>query len=375
MRLVLASPEFRSRVAGWGVPAISVEDVSGSVDVPGSLDPAPPTSSTIDEAPSADDLAYVLYTSGSTGRPKGVEVTHGALADYVDWACRTYAAEGPLRFPLFTSPAFDLTLTSIFTPLLSGGAIVVYREALGNSGLLVRRVLEDDAVDVLKLTPSHLALIRDLDLSGSRVRRLIVGGEDLKRVAAQRVHEAFGGRVEIFNEYGPTEATVACMIHRYDPDVDSGPSVPIGFPADNMLIHVLDPWGSPVPRGSKGEICIQGPRVARGYRGRPELNDRAFVAVPGSPDAQMYRTGDLGRWTAAGPLEFLGRRDDQVKVRGVRLELGEVEAALSRLPAVREVAAHVVQGTCMSAEHCRLWGLPAFSRRARTRLAILRRDE
>lgn len=128
VRLVLASPEFRSRVAGWGVPAISVEDVSGSVDVPGNLDPAPPTSSTIDEAPSADDLAYVLYTSGSTGRPKGVEVTHGALADYVDWACRTYAAEGPLRFPLFTSPAFDLTLTSIFTPLLSGGAIVVYRE-------------------------------------------------------------------------------------------------------------------------------------------------------------------------------------------------------------------------------------------------------
>ena len=353
VRLVLASPELKSRVAGWGACAVSVADVSGS------LDRGPPAPTTIDEAPSADDLAYVLYTSGSTGRPKGVEVTHGALADYVDWACRTYAAEEPLRFPLFTSPAFDLTLTSIFTPLLTGGAIVVYREDLGNSGLLVRRVLEDDAVDVLKLTPSHLALIRDLDLAGCRVRRLIVGGEDLKAAAAQRVHEAFGGQVEIFNEYGPTEATVACMIHRYDPDVDRGPSVPIGFPADNARIHVLDPQGNPVPRGAKGEICVRGPRVARGYRGLPELTDRAFVAVPGSPDTRMYRTGDLGRWTAAGPLEFLGRRDDQVKVRGVRLELSEVEAALSRQPRVREAAVHVVQRTSASGEHCRLCGLEA----------------
>ena len=309
--------------------------------------------------PAPDDLAYVIYTSGSTGEPKGVEITHRALADYAHWAVRTYAPTGPVRMPLFTSPAFDLTVTSVFTPLLSGGAVVVYRSGADDAGLLVRRVFEDGAVDVVKVTPSHLSLVRDLDLSGSRLRRLVVGGEDFKTATARRASEALGGAVEIFNEYGPTEATVGCMIHRFDPKVDTGPSVPIGRPADNVRIRVVDAAGRAVPRGVVGEIHIGGARLSRGYRGRPERTAAAFGPGLGATGERFYRTGDRGRWNAAGDLEFLGRADDQVKIRGVRLELGEVEAALGRHPDVREAVAHVVRAAPRRDEHCHRCGLEA----------------
>lgn len=307
--------------------------------------------------PGPDALAYVLYTSGSTGTPKGVEVTHAALADYVAWAARSYTDGSPTRFPFFTSPAFDLTVTSIFTPLVTGGAVVVYRSDEAGGALLVRRVFAEDQVDVVKLTPAHLGLIRDLDLSASRVQRLILGGENLTTAVAARAHEAFGGRVEIFNEYGPTEATVGCMVHRYAPDQDTGDSVPIGVPADNVRIHVLDPVGQPVPRGCRGEIHIGGRRLARGYRANADRTREAFVSVPGAPDRVLYKTGDEGRWDAQGRLDFLGRTDGQVKLRGVRMELGEIESALQRYPGIHDVALHVVRAAPVSDRHCRVCGL------------------
>ena len=345
---VLTSASLVERVRGWGAEPLVVD---GRPSDDGASDAL--------AEPTPESLAYVIYTSGSTGRPKGVEVTHRALADYVAWAARGYTDGERLRFALFTSPAFDLTLTSILVPLASGGTIVVHRDDPLVGGLLVRRVFEDDRVDVVKLTPSHLALLRDLDLTRSRVRRLVVGGEDLKRATALAVHEAFGGRVEIVNEYGPTEATVACMLHRFDP-ADERDSVPIGRPADNARIRVLDAEGRPSPRGAVGEICVGGPRVARGYRGRPDATAQAFVPDPLEPGARLYRTGDLGRWSADGPLLFLGRRDEQVKVRGVRIELGEVEAALARHPAIVASVAHVVRPRRDDAEaRCRDCGLPA----------------
>ena len=339
-------------VPGWTADSLSVDRLCAD----GAAVPDPGLGNGV---PAPSDLAYVIYTSGSTGEPKGVDITHEALADYAHWAARTYAPTGPVRMPLFTSPAFDLTVTSVFTPLLSGGAVVVYRSRADDAGLLVRRVFEDDAVDVVKLTPSHLSLIRDLDLSGSRLRRLVVGGEDFPSATARRVSEALGDVVEIFNEYGPTEATVGCMIHRFDPTTSTGPSVPIGRPADNMRIRVADSHLRAVPRGVVGEICIGGPRLARGYRGRPERTATAFVVVPGTAGERMYRTGDRGRWNADGRLEFLGRVDDQVKVRGVRLELGEVEAALGRHPEVQEAVAHVVRAAPRRDEHCGRCGLEA----------------
>lgn len=366
-RLVLSSPALLERVGHWGIEAGSVFQLTGAEPTEVPPTEVPPAEVPPREVPARtpDDLAYVLYTSGSTGRPKGVEVTHEALADYVDWARRTYVDFDRPSFPLFTSPAFDMTLTSIFVPLLAGGTIVVYRDEPEFSGLLVRRVFEDDDVDIVKLSPSHLTLVRDMDLTQSRVRRLIVGGEDLKTAVARRVFDAFGGSAEVFNEYGPTEATVGCTIHRYDPRKDIGTSVPIGLPADNVGIHVLDRAGNPLPRGVKGEICITGPRVARGYRNRPEETRQAF-SLSSSPGGQrMYRTGDVGRWGGAGALEYFGRDDDQVKIRGVRIELGEVEAALSRHPAVRGQAALMVTDAGPSDDNCLRCGLQSAHPEAR----------
>ena len=335
--MVITDREGLSRVRAWGVDAIAMDAIAMGAETREAPPGRPPLARTV---PAGDALAYVLYTSGSTGEPKGVEVSHRALADYVAWASERYDDGARLAWPLFTSPAFDLTLTSIFVPLASGGTIVVYGPDAGESALLVRRVFEDNRVDVVKLTPSHLALVRDLDLSESRVRRLIVGGEDLTHAAALAAHDALGGRAELLNEYGPTEATVACMLHRFAPDADTARSVPIGRPADNARIRVLDALGAPLPRGATGEICIGGPRVARGYRGRPELTAQSFVADPAS-GARYYRTGDLGRWRPDGTLEYLGRRDGQVKVRGVRVELTDIEATLARHPAVETCAAQL----------------------------------
>lgn len=303
-----------------------------------------------------DNLAYVIYTSGSTGKPKGVLIEHRSLVNYIRWANRMYCEGEPLSWPLFSSVAFDLTVTSIFTPLISGGRIVIYVEDPKALGMAILDVIEDRAVDIVKLTPSHLAMIKDMDLGATRIRKLVVGGEDLKTQLAPDIAKKFGRPIEIFNEYGPTEATVGCMIHRYDAEKDRGISVPIGIPAANSGIYILDENLHPVPAEVTGEIYIGGDGLARGYLNMPELTAQKFITLddprqedpavplfPSRPQAlRLYKTGDLARWNAEGLVEFLGRADDQVKIGGVRIELGEIEASLRSLPGVRECVVDVV---------------------------------
>lgn len=289
------------------------------------------------------NLAYVIYTSGSTGRPKGVMIEQRGLVNYVCWAQKQYLQGEVLDFPLFSSISFDLTVTSVFVPLLSGGRVVVYGEADNVRGMEVLRIVEEQQVDVVKLTPSHLSLVKDRDLSGSRIKRLIVGGEDFKTSLARTIHEAFRGNIEIYNEYGPTEAVVGCMIHRYNPERDIEKSVPIGTPADNAQIYLLDDNQQPVSPGVIGEMVIGGAGVARGYLSRSELSAERFVTTTFRPDQRLYRTGDLARWTRDGQLQFLGRADHQVKVRGARIELGEIEAALLNHPHISEAVVEVIQ--------------------------------
>ncbi|HYP40296.1 MAG TPA: amino acid adenylation domain-containing protein [Chloroflexia bacterium] len=272
------------------------------------------------------DLAYIMYTSGSTGQPKGVKIAHMALVNYVWWARGVYLQGEALPFPLYSSLAFDLTVTSIFTPLLAGGSVIIYPKGKDH----IVDVLKDNQVGVLKLTPSHLSLIRDQDNSHLQIKRLIVGGEALETELARQVHRSFNGKVEIYNEYGPTEATVGCAIYRFDPEQDKAASVPIGRPAANAQLYVLDEVLNPLGECMIGELYISGDGLASGYLNREQLTASSFVECPFLPGKRMYKSGDLARRLPGGDLEFVGRIDDQVKFHGYRVELGEIKNALNR---------------------------------------------
>jgi amino acid adenylation domain-containing protein len=291
---------------------------------------------------SPDGTAYIIFTSGSTGVPKGVMISHRSLVNYIWWAAGVYSAGERLAWPLFSSLAFDLTVTTLFTPLISGGRIVVYRGDPGAQSMVVLKVVDDNAVDIVKLTPAHLAMIRDRDLRATRLRKFIVGGEDFKTELARDISKAIAHPIEIYNEYGPTEATVGCMIHHFDMDQDQHPSVPIGVPAANAGIYVLNEMHQPVPPGVIGEMFIAGDGLAKGYFNRPELTGERFLTTSdprdGTSTLRLYRTGDLARWNSEGRLDFLGRADHQVKVGGARVELGEIEARLMKHPLVHDCA-------------------------------------
>ncbi|MDA8019279.1 MAG: amino acid adenylation domain-containing protein [Thermoanaerobaculia bacterium] len=297
------------------------------------------TSSERPNRPGLDDLAYLLYTSGSTGLPKGVLVEHRGLADYLGWASRRYVRGDRLTFPLFTSLSFDLTVTSLYLPLVTGGTLEIYPQPEGPVDTALLDVVRRNAVDFLKLTPSHLSVLRRAGLGGSRIRRMVVGGEDLKTPLAAAVSSQLDDRVEIHNEYGPTEAVVGCVAHLYDPAVDMDGSVPVGMPADHVQIEVLDEGNLPVPEGVPGELWIarggdDWDGLARGYHGLPEQTAEGFrVCAEGR---RRYRSGDRVRFARPGVLEFLGRVDRQIKVSGFRIEPGEIESALLEAPGVAQ---------------------------------------
>jgi amino acid adenylation domain-containing protein len=280
----------------------------------------------------AASLAYVIYTSGSTGKPKGVMVEHRNIVNYICWAIKSYVKNEPVNFPLFTSLSFDLTITSIFTPLLSGNTIVVYEG--GSKEPLIENVIADNRVGVVKLTPSHLKLIleqqgqKNIENPGAGIKRFIVGGEALETQLAGKVVEKFSHHIEIYNEYGPTEAAVGCMIYRYNPGTDTRQHVPIGRPADNMQLYVMDAGKKTLPLGVAGELYISGSGVARGYLNRPALTQERFIKNPFAPGKSMYGSGDLARFLIGKNIEFLGRIDQQVKIRGFRIEPGEIENKL-----------------------------------------------
>nr|QDA77045.1 polyketide synthase/nonribosomal peptide synthetase [Jahnella sp. MSr9139] len=285
-----------------------------------------------------DNAVYVIYTSGSTGRPKGTIIEHRGLCNYLSFATRAYGDELGRGAPVHSSLGFDLTVTSVFVPLLSGKAVVLVRQGDEIEGLLevLRR---RERLSLVKITPAHLALLSEL-LPAEEVSRAsrvyVIGGEALlwEQIGFLREH-APGAR--IINEYGPTEAVVGCSVYEVS---DAGPRagpVPIGRPIANMRMHVLDAELRRVPVGIRGELYLSGAQLARGYLGRPRLTAERFVPDPFSsiPGARMYRTGDLARWREDGALDFLGRLDDQVKIRGFRIELGEIEALLSGHASVR----------------------------------------
>ncbi|MFI6151815.1 amino acid adenylation domain-containing protein [Kitasatospora sp. NPDC051170] len=289
------------------------------------------------------DAAYVIYTSGSTGRPKGVVVEHRSLGAYLHRARAAYpsaAGASLLHSPL----SFDLTVTALFTPLVSGGC--VHLGELSEPGGAPRHTF-------MKVTPSHLELMGALPPEAAPSELLLIGGEALHGEALRPWRERYPG-VEVRNCYGPTEATVNCAEHRLPPGAPTpAGAVPIGLPFEGVRMYVLDGRLHPVPPGVVGELYVAGPCLARGYLGRPGLTAARFVADPfdgpghgpllpgGGQGGRMYRTGDLVRLRSDGLLEYVGRSDDQVKVRGHRIEPGEVRAALLALPGVARCAVGV----------------------------------
>jgi len=290
-----------------------------------------------------DDLAYIIYTSGTTGQPKGVMIDGRSLVNYILWASKVYVRDGLGDFPLYTSISFDLTITSLFTPLITGNRILIYRE--GN-GSVIEKVIADGKADIVKATPSHLrALLQQKTTAGPsiRLKRFIIGGEKLERQLAKDIYERYHGLVELFNEYGPTEATVGCMIHLFDPG-DPSLSVPIGIPAANTRIYLLDRFLQPVGIGIHGEIYISGAGVAKGYLFRPELTAAGFIDDPFVPGLKMYKTGDIARRRSDGVIEYIGRRDHQVKINGHRIELAEIETNMMSMDGISGVVVSIRAG-------------------------------
>lgn len=281
------------------------------------------------------DLVYVIYTSGSTGRPKGVMIEHRGLTNYIWWAKKMYLKDENEVMPLYSSISFDLTVTSIFTPLISGNSILIYDK--DDEEFVLYKMLRENKVTVVKLTPAHLTLLKDMDNSESNIKRFIVGGEDLKTNLAKEIYNSFQKKIEIYNEYGPTETVVGCMIYKYDEEKCSRISVPIGYPADNVQIYILDKNLEPVPLGIEGEIYVSGHGVARGYLNKKELTYEKFIENPFIKGKRMYRTGDTARYLENGVIEYISRIDNQVKIRGHRIEIGEIERCLLENENVKEV--------------------------------------
>ncbi|RKI10859.1 non-ribosomal peptide synthetase [Corallococcus sp. AB030] len=275
------------------------------------------------------NLAYVLYTSGSTGMPKGAAIEHRGVCNLVAHEAPAYGIGPGSRVLQFASLSFDLSVEEIFTTLCSGATLVLAPLEDLMPGEPLRKLLRDEALTVISLTPATLAATASEGLPA--LRTVISGGEALPPEVVARWAP---GRVFI-NTYGPTEATVMATLTECTAD---GRVPSIGRPLANVRAYVLDARGGLVPVGVKGELHLGGVGVARGYAGRSALTAERFVpdAFSGEAGARLYRTGDVVRWREDGTLEFVGRADAQVKVRGFRIELGEVETALAKLPPVRD---------------------------------------
>jgi len=301
------------------VIAMDLLDTTGTDNLP-----APVT-------PVNDRLAYVLYTSGSTGQPKGVGINMSSLVNYLEWANTYYFSnETGHCFGLFTSLSFDLSITALFSGLLRGDKLVLFDSEAKTADLLFYLFEQQEEINTLKLTPSHIDLLAGLTPGHCNIQTVILGGEAI-RESQIRLLKSLNPAIRIFNEYGPTETTVGCTVKdiRKSAEVTS-----IGRPIHNTQLYVLDTALHFQPVNATGEIFIGGAGVGNGYLNRTALTSERFISDPYGTGNRLYRSGDLARWMEDGELEYLGRADDQLKVRGYRIEPAEIEAAALLYPGI-----------------------------------------
>ncbi|MFF1922168.1 amino acid adenylation domain-containing protein [Streptomyces sp. NPDC058221] len=339
--LLLTTSDVHAELPDGGVPWLALDDPAAALSAghPGS---GPDT-------PRPADPAYVIYTSGSTGRPKGVVVSHAALANHMDWMARHLAITPEDRVLARTSSSFDASVWELWLPLMNGAEVCVLPDGANTEPRTLVSWMSRFDVTVAQFVPSHLALVLTEAAHAAplpALRAVLCGGEPLPRALADDVAELW--QAEVHNLYGPTEATIDVTAHRIDVPANGAhagsdtpyETVPIGRPVDTMRTYVLDGRLRPVPTGVTGELYLAGPNLARGYLHRPGLTADRFVADPfDDAGGRMYRTGDLVRWSRQGLLDYVARADDQVKLRGFRVEPGEVEAALLARPGVTAACA------------------------------------
>jgi len=340
IRTIIEESGARVLVAG-----AEYADLAAELDV-SRVEPSTAGADLVEPAASPEDLAYVIYTSGSTGRPKGVEVEHRSVVNRLQWMQRRYAL-GPDDVILHKTPVtFDVAVWELMWWAMAGASVALLEPGGERDPRKIVAAVQRYRVTVLHFVPSMLGPFLDqLEAQPDSVHRLtslhtvFSSGEALSPALVERFNRVFGaiGVPRLVNLYGPTEATVD--VSYFDcPSAGPVEVVPIGKPIDKTLLLVLDDGGNPCPLGVPGELNIAGIGLARGYRGRPDLTALAFVEDRRVPGGRRYRTGDLARWRADGNLEFLGRIDDEVKIRGNRVSPAEVQAAMESCPGVRSAA-------------------------------------
>ncbi len=281
-----------------------------------------------------DSLAYIIYTSGTSGLPKGVTIGHQDFMRYIYWAYKTYVKDERGDFALFTPLSVDLTLTSVFVPLICGSKVVIYQD--DKSGYVLDRIFQENQVHLIKATPTHLSLLKEGKYSDAILHTIIVGGEQLNCKIARRVSDFFDGNIMIYNEYGPTETTVGCMIYRYQPEIDQNAVVPIGKPVDNIKIYILDDENNPVMLNQPGHLFVSGKHLSKGYHNLDDLNLKSFLRNPFEKNLLMYKTGDIAKFIAHDCIEYIKRADQQVKINGYRIELEEIRMCLLKHSSIRD---------------------------------------
>jgi amino acid adenylation domain-containing protein len=322
-RLLITHSHLQSRLPETDAEVLHLDQLPAEPD-PGELLPSGAT---------ARSLAYVIYTSGSTGKPKGVMVEHRGAVNLARTLRERMGVGAEDRVLQFSALSFDASVWETVMALANGATLVMARQEVLTSGVELVRLLEAQRISVVTLPPSLLAVLPEAELP--ELRTLVVAGEACSRALVER----WGQGRRFINAYGPTENTVCASWAVCDPSDPAPP--PIGRALPNVCLYVLDEQGEPVPVGVPGELWVGGAQVARGYLNRPELTVERFPVDRFAGDGRLYRTGDRVRWRADGQLEFLGRIDEQVKLRGFRIEPGEIESVLRQHPSVSDAAVAV----------------------------------
>jgi amino acid adenylation domain-containing protein len=334
-RVILTEARFRDRLgalAGEGITIVALDEQWPALrrEAAERLE----RGETLRHAAGPENVAYVIYTSGSTGKPKGVLVEHRALVNRIHWMQKSYGLSSADVVVQKTPYCFDVSVWEFFWPPMTGASLV-FAVANGHSDVqYLEGLINSAGVTTLHYVPSMLhAFLDNAKGQCPGVRLIFCSGEALDRTSVDRYRAVFPN-AELHNLYGPTEAAIDVTF--YDCTRISYPFVPIGAPIDNTQIHIVDEANNPQPVGVPGELHIAGVNLARGYLNRAELTQDRFIANPFDPGTRMYKTGDLARWLDDGNIQYLGRIDAQVKIGGVRIETGEIEAHLNRHEAISE---------------------------------------